>query len=371
MNAFKQLFLANLREFVRDRMSLFFTLAFPIMFILLFGVIFAGDNKINATVGLAVADQGPVGLELAKTLESLPKQQPVEDNLLSGLKFERGAQADLEARLKTGDLDAVIIIPAGASVAASDQPAAVELLIDQSSQVLGPLLRGVVGGVVEQTDRAITNSQPALTLAVRPVLSENLRQIDLLIPGILCMSIMNLGLFGTAQPMIAMRTQGVLKRLGATPLPRATVLAAYVALRLVIACLQTALTIGIGVLVFDVAVVGSWLAFAAWTLLGTLTFIAIGFFIAAIAKTEESGTALTNLLNFPMLFLSGVFFSVNASFLQPIVKAIPLTYFVDALRQTMINAPPVNPLWVDGAVLAAWLVVMTALSVRFFRWDAR
>jgi ABC-2 type transport system permease protein len=140
------------------------------------------------------------------------------------------------------------------------------------------------------------------------------------------MSIMNLGLFATAQPLIALRTQGVLKRLGATPLPPSTLLAAYVALRLTTALVQTTLIVGIGVVAFDVAMLGNWLMLAGWVMLGALTFIAIGFFVAAIARTEESGTAFINLVNLPMLVLSGVFFPVSSlpDFLRPLVRAMPL-----------------------------------------------
>ncbi len=123
------------------------------------------------------------------------------------------------------------------------------------------------------------------------------------------MSIMNLGLFATAQPLIALRTQGVLKRLGATPLPRSTLLAAYVALRVTTAGLQAALIVSSGVLLFDVAMSGSWLAFAGWVLLGTLTFIAIGFFVAATARTEKSGTIFDEPDQLPNAHLVGCLFS--------------------------------------------------------------
>jgi ABC-2 type transport system permease protein len=255
----------------------------------------------------------------------------------------------------------------------SGAQSSIELLVDQSQQSTAPFLQGLIGGIVDQVDRTITGSPPVLQLEVTPVLSENLDAIDFLVPGILAMSIMNLGLFATAQPLISLRTQGVLKRLGATPLPRSTLLAAYIAWRLTIAVLQTALIVGIGVVLFDVAMVGNWLAFSGWVLLGTLAFIAIGFFVAAIARTEESGIALVNLINFPMLFLSGVFFPVESlpGFLAPVVRALPLTYVADALRQTMLDAPPVNPQWINLTVQLAWLVAMAALAIRFFRWEPR
>ncbi|HYF65084.1 MAG TPA: ABC transporter permease [Herpetosiphonaceae bacterium] len=377
MKMFKELFLANWREFARDRTALFFTIAFPILFIVLFGLIFRTPGKFDEKVGIALEDQGPVGQQIAAMLEALPAGQPgqsADDNPFSKLTFERGAQADLNARLLRGDIQALVVIPAGTSAAgAGGQTAAVQLQVDQSSQVFAPFMRGVLDEIVKRADPVASKVTPALRLEVKPVLADGLKAIDYLIPGILAMSIMQLGLFATAQPMIALRTQGVLKRLGATPLPRTTLLMAYIALRLLIAMIQTAIIVVIGTLLFDVSMVGNWLALFGWLMLSTLMFIAIGFFIAAVAKTEESGNAITNLVNFPMLFLSGVFFQVNGmpAYLQPIIKALPLTYTVDALKQTMIGAPPVNGQLVNLGVQLAWLAAMTLLAVRFFRWDAR
>lgn len=377
MNTLKELYLANWREFARDRTALFFTIAFPILFILLFGMLFRNPGKFDDTVGIVLEDQGPIGQQIAGVLESLPKGQPGQsdkDNPFAKMKFERGSQVDLAAKLQQGDINALVVIPAGTSAAAAQgQQTSIQLQVDQSSQVFAPFIRGVVESVVKQIDPVASKVQPALIVEVKPVLSDSLKAIDYLIPGILAMSIMQLGLFATAQPLISLRTQGVLKRLGATPLPRSTLLIAYVGLRLTIALIQTAIIVAAGILVFDVAMVGNWLALVGWLLLGTLMFIAIGFFIAAISKTEESGTAITNLVNFPMLFLTGIFFPVSGlpSLIQPVIKALPLTYTVDALKQTMIGAPPINSNMVNLVVQVGWLGVMTALAIRFFKWDTR
>ena len=96
MKAFKELYLANLREFSRDRTALFFTIAFPILFMLMFGVIFSRPNRIYARVGIAVEDQGTVAQQMATMLEGLPLVQPVEeegDNPFSELAIERGSRA--------------------------------------------------------------------------------------------------------------------------------------------------------------------------------------------------------------------------------------------------------------------------------------
>ncbi len=187
------------------------------------------------------------------------------------------------------------------------------------------------------------------------------------------MSIMQLGLFATAQPLVALRVQGVLKRLSATPLSPLTLLASYVCFRLTIALFQTAVCVLIGRYAFAVAMVGSWWVFSGWIFLGTLMFLSIGFFMAAISKNEESAIAIGNIVNLPMILLSGTFFPVNhlSRVFDYILPLVPLNYLSDALRVTMVDAIPLHSAALDATVLIAWIVIMTALAVRFFSWDTR
>ncbi len=142
-------------------------------------------------------------------------------------------------------------------------------------------------------------------------------------------------------------------------------------MRLLIAVMQSVLIVGLGVALFGVAIVGSLLLAAAFVVLGAVTFIAVGYVIASFARTEEAANGLTSVVQFPMMFLSGIFFPIALmpDFLQPVAALIPLTYLADALRQTMVGGVPYAPLWVDGLVLAVWLVVSFAISARYFRWE--
>jgi ABC-2 type transport system permease protein len=102
-----------------------------------------------------------------------------------------------------------------------------------------------------------------------------------------------------------------------------------------------------------------------------VTFTAIGYVIASYAKTEESANALTSIVQFPLMFLSGIFFPIDfmPEFLRPIAAVLPLTYLGDALRQVMVGGTPYVPLAVGVAILAGWLVASFAISARFFRWQ--
>ncbi|MBA2489881.1 MAG: ABC transporter permease, partial [Chloroflexi bacterium] len=87
--------------------------------------------------------------------------------------------------------------------------------------------------------------------------------------------------------------------------------------------------------------------------------------------TEESANALTSIVQFPLMFLSGIFFPIEfmPDFLRPVATLLPLTYLGDALRQVMVGGAPFAPLAVDALVLGGWLVGSFLISARFFRWQ--
>ena len=95
--------------------------------------------------------------------------------------------------------------------------------------------------------------------------------------------------------------------------------------------------------------------------------------MAAVSKNEESCIAMGNIINLPMILLSGVFFPVNhlSKVFDFIIPLVPLNYLGDALRQTMVEAPPIHTALTNGLVLGAWVLVMTGLAVRFFSWESR
>jgi ABC-2 type transport system permease protein len=209
-----------------------------------------------------------------------------------------------------------------------------------------------------------------LTLTEESILSQNLRFIDFFVPGILAMSIMMTGFFGVI-PLVEWREKKVLKRLGVTPLRRSTVVLSQVAFRLVLTVLQAIILLGVAYFAFDVQVIGNWLMLLGLLLLGTLSFVSIGYLVASRARTVEGAMPIINIITFPMMFLSGIFFPVEImpDFMRPVVAAFPLTYLGDAFRQIMVGAPPLHPLIIDVAVLGGWLIVCMALAIRFFRWE--
>lgn len=360
MKPFIKLLLANFREFVRERPALFWTFAFPILFILLFGAIFSEEEAPRFSLGLVVEDTSAVARGLAEGLGQVPAFAP----------YQGTRQDELQA-LKDGKRRAVIVIGEGfGETVAQGKAGDIEVYYDPSQTMVIQVMLPILRKAVAEFERTVTRTPILVNLTEKSIQARNLRYIDFFVPGILAMALMQLGIFA-AVPLVVQRQNRILKRLGATPLPRSTVVATSVFFRLVISMVQAFLIIAVGWLVFRVQMQGNWLYLIGMILLGATTFIAMGYVIAAVVRTEETAMPLLMVIQFPMMFLGGVFFPVEVmpDFLRPIVQAIPLTYLGDSLRQIMVASAALHSQVVNLSVLAGWLVGCLALAIRFFRWE--
>jgi ABC-2 type transport system permease protein len=265
---------------------------------------------------------------------------------------------------------------AGASPGASagqgghDALASLILYIDPSQSTTSATIQQIVGQVVAGVNQAITRAPTIVGVDAQPLQRQDIGSVAYIVPSILAMALMQLGLFG-AIPLVEQREKLIFKRLSSTPLARPTLVGSNVLVRLMIAVVQAVLIVGIGAVLFNVAIVGSLAMMAFLVILGALTFIAIGYVVASFARTEETAGATTSVLQFPLMFLSGIFFpfALMPPFMKFIGALLPLTYLGDALRQVMVNGTAFVPLPVDIVVLTGWLVVCLGIAARFFRWQ--
>jgi ABC-2 type transport system permease protein len=363
MTALLALTVANIKSYVRDRAAVFWTLAFPLIFIFLFGFIFQEGGQSRLTLGWVDEDGSPAATQLR---EAFAAQE--------GTDVVVAPKDDALSQMREGNVDGVILVPAGygqaiaAAGGGASGPAPVVVYSDPSrSNLVAAVYQSVqaVLGAVNLGDRP-----PLVVPQPETLQTENLNFISYFVPSILGLSIMQIGIFA-AIPLVADREKLILKRLAATPLRRWQLVGSNVLMRLLIALTQTVIIIGVGVVAFGVQITGSLLLTAFFIALGAMAFLALGYVIASFAKTEDSANGMTSVIQFPMMFLSGTFFPLDdmPAFLQGIARIIPLTYLSDALRQVMVGGAAFAPLWVCALVLAGWLVICFGIASRTFRWQ--
>ena len=362
MNALLPLFRANYREFVRDRTALFWTIAFPILFIGIFGIVLGrGDDGASYEVGLVVEDQSPQAATLREVLAGF-----------EALELTEGERESEIGMLAEGERRAVVVVPRGFGPSINrDAPLPLQVHYDPSQQTTQQVVVPVLLRAFEVADRALTQTRPVVTAEFQTLQSERLQVIDFIMPGLIAMSVMNGGVFG-AIAMVSLRERRVLRRLSATPLPAWALVGADVAFRMVVVLLQTILLVFLAVLIGGVSVkVENLPALAGVAVLGGLAFVAIGFFLGAFAKTEQGFFPIAQVITFPMLFLSGIFFPLDTmpDWIRPLVSAMPLTYLGDAMRQLMVGGAPVHSMTLNLGVLAVFLIVFFGLAVRLFKYE--
>jgi ABC-2 type transport system permease protein len=365
MDALLQLTLANIRSFVRDRSALFWTLAFPLIFILMFGAIFTGGGTQTREFGWVDQDASAESAQLRGAFESIDSVELVE-----------ASQEDALAQMRSGDVRAVIVVPAGygeavrALAGSPGAPTRVVVYTDPTQSSAAGDTMQVVAGVLDGVSLAISGRGPAVVPDVQAIQTQDLNFVSYLVPSILGMALMQLGVF-SAIPLVADREKLILKRLNATPLRRWQLVGSNVVMRLLIGIVQTLIIVGVGATLFGVEIAGNLLLVGALVVLGTLAFIALGYVIASFAGTEDAANGMTSVVQFPLMFLSGTFFPIDAmpDFLRAVARVLPLTYLSDALRQTMVGGAAFAPLWLCFAVLAGFLAICFAISARFFRWQ--
>ena len=362
MKALRALTIANIRGYTRDRQAMFWTLAFPLLFVALFGLIFSGgDSKI--TVAWVDQDGTPAAAQLRTAFAAAPNVKLVDSTL----------DAAQEA-MKNSDNAGIIVVPQGyaqalaGAVTNPSAPASITYYVAPRQTSATGTMTSYVSGTL-----AIVNlgGRPvAITSTPTTIQTTRLNAVSYLVPSILGMALMQTGIFA-AIPLVADRQKLILKRLAATPLKRWQLIGSNVLMRLLIALIQFALIVGVGVAWFKITIVGSLIGIALLAVLGSLAFTSLGYVIASLAKTEDAANGMTSAVQFPMMFLSGTFFpiAVMPDALQTVARFLPLTYLSDALRQVMVGGAAYAPLTTCIAILIVWTVVCFGFAARRFQWQ--
>jgi ABC-2 type transport system permease protein len=345
-----QLTLARLRELLREPEAVFWVYGFPILMTLALGIAFRNQPVEQIVVDVV---SGPTAEAAA---DSLGKSETPERFKTQVLAEEEAAQ-----RLRTGRTDLVVI----ANAAAPDGKPSYEYRFDPT-RPQSVLARSAVD---DQLQRAGGREDVAVVKLV-PVDAPGSRYIDFLIPGLLGMSLMGGGLWGVGFVTVDMRRRNLLKRFLATPMKKSHFLAGLMVSRMLFMVPEVIVLLVFARYAFGVAIHGSLVAVVFLILLGAVMFSGIGLLVASRAQTIEAVSGLMNLVMVPMWIFSGIFFSSERfpEAIQPLIRLLPLTPLIDALRAVMLEGAPIATQAGRITIMAVWGAVSFALALRWFRW---
>lgn len=354
MKPFLAMVKANLKMTVRNRQALFWNLAFPIIFILIFGAVFDNDNGVSFDIGVV----GPDSAYKTAVITAL------EDS--GAFDVHQGTQDEEMDALKDSDRAYVLVF---GEQAAGTSTAPVNIYYDESQ---GPnALTGL--NVITQILNGVAGQESAVQITTQPVESLDITYIDFFVPGIIAMSLMNSGVIGLSTAFVTYREKGILRRIKVTPFSLPQFISARMLTMMIIAVAQSLILIFTGKAIYGLTIRGNPLLIFVTILIGSLAFLSIGFAISSFARNTESAASYANLVTFPMLFLAGTFFPIDSLpvWLQGVTRILPLRYLIDALREPIMMGHGINETWPDLLVLLAVAAVFMTIAVKTFRWDAR
>ena len=191
-----------------------------------------------------------------------------------------------------------------------------------------------------------------------------------LVPGLIGLNLMTMGLFAVGMVTVSYREKGKFRRLAVTPLPKWVFLMGQILQRVTVVLLQTALLLVAAYLGFQIQNRGSYLLLLGIVIFGTATFLAMGFALSSFAETVETYGAISNLVFFPMMLLSGVYFQIDGApaWLRKIVALLPLSPYLRVLRAVFNDGASLAGHGAGLAVLAGWAMLSFAVAVKRFRW---
>ena len=288
---------------------------------------------------------------------------------VENVHLREGSRDEALSALEKGDRSAVVVAPEGFGEQLGRGSASLLVYYDNSDPIQIGYVTATVEAVVDAYNTQVTGQAAAVRLEKQAVETESVSFIDFLTPGMVGLTIMWTNLF-VGFLMVSWREQGILRRLGVTPLRPGLLIGSQAVSFALISVVQVAVILLMGRFLFDVAINGNYLWLGVTVLLGVLCMLSLGYVIGSVLSTANSVSAAANLLAFPMMFLGRSYFPLDPpAALTPVVNAVPLTYLNDALREIVNRGGGFGELWLDWLVLGAWIAGGYLLAIRLFRWQ--
>lgn len=353
----------SIKRMLRDKTALFFVFLFPVIFLMVFGLIFKGNG--GGTFTVAVFNRSNTSyakdfVELAKTSKTL-KIKEVKD------------ESEAKQKLSRSEIDAYLVLPEAYGVLdANQKPSGVlEVRYSQSNEQTAQAVTAYMTAVVSAVNQQISPYAPPFSVKAE---GQNIKQVsrfDFTLGGLLGFSLMSLGIFGVINGFVGDKKTGAIARMRVTPFKAWQLIVGAALNRIVIGMMSIAIMLVVSAIIFGFRMHGNWPSFIIVALLGSLCMFGIGLSLGGWAKNEEQAAPLANLVTFPMMFLSGVFFPtyIMPQWLQNVSHYIPLTPIVDSFRQIITEGRTVFDLGPQLLIIGLWTLVSYVIAGKVFRWE--
>ena len=355
----------NTRRFFRDRLAIFFTILFPLIFLFVFGSLFSKNSNVNFKIAVINDSKSSFASQFVNQLK---KENAFKIN--SSIVTLNQA----EDVMNRNQLDAAIVLPSNFGVVnpQSKLPSGqVQVYYTENNIEAGQTLTSLLDGEFRQINTNLTHAPIPFTVVGKQTNTRSLSQFDYTFSGLLGFAIIGMGIFGPVNVFPELKKQGILRRLHTTPLRVWQYFVSTVISQIILGFISIIIMFIVAKLVFHLEVVGNIVELAAYIALGITMILGIGLALGGWAKNERQVAPLANIIVFPMMFLSGTFFPtyLMPQWLQNISNFLPLTPVINGIRLVATEGKSLVGIAPEIGMVLVWLIIIYAVAFRVFRWE--
>ncbi len=356
-------FVINLRRVFRDRLALFFMFLFPLIFLFVFGSLNKGNNSISLNVAVINRSDSSFARQFAKQLN---KSKVVKaDKTVTNF-------AEADQKMSRGEIDATIELPATFGDLKDGIPSGQAIVhYTQNNEQAAQTLTSVLQAQFQGINAKFVKTETPFTVTSKQTNEHSLSPFDYTFTGLLGFSILGAGIFGPMNVFPELKKMGILRRLHTTPLRVWQYFLSTMMGQAVTGLLSLAVMLVVALTVFDLKVVGNYFELTLFLAFGIIMVLGIGLALGGWAKNERQVAPLGNIIVFPMMFLTGVFFPrfLMPHWLQNVTTFMPLTPVVDGARMILTEGKNLIDLGPQLGVMAIWTLIIYIIAFRVFRWE--
>jgi ABC-2 type transport system permease protein len=356
---------SSTRRFFRDRIALFFTVIFPLIFLFVFGSLNSGSGNVSFNVAIINHSKSQFAADFVKQSQ---------DSKILKVHKEVTTLDVAKDKMSRSELDATIVLPENFGAIQNNQnypSGEAEVIYTQNNQSSASALTSVLNAQFKAINSSLVPSVTPFTVKGTQLNENSLSAFDYTFAGLLGFSLIGMGIFGPVNVFPELKKMGILRRLSTTPLRVWQYFLATAIGQAAIGIVSFATLFIVAILVFHYQVVGNWFELLSFLLLGMVTILGIGLALGGWAKNERQAAPLSNIIVFPLLFLSGTFFPryLMPEWLQNISAFLPLTPIIDGIRLISTEGKHFVDILPQIGLTGAWLVVIYIIAFRVFRWE--
>ncbi len=353
------------RRFFRDRLAQFFGILFPLIFLFVFGSLSKGGGSVKFNIAIINNSQTKFSNSLVHQLDSSSTFKV--DKSVTSLSIA-------EDKISKNQIDGIIVLPPDFGVIKLGQThpsGTAQLLYNHSSSGTGQTLTTVLQGSFNQINAKFVTVQQPFLVSGQELNHKSLTSFDYTFAGLLGFSIIGIGIFGPVNVFPELKKQGILRRLHTTPLRVWQYFLATMFSQAITGVISIAIQFLVAIEIFHLKVYGNYPEIIIFTILSIFMILGLGLAIGGWAKNERQAAPLSNIIVFPMLFLSGTFFPrfLMPHWLQTITSFLPLTPVIDGLRLLTTEGKDLFQIGPQLGLIAVWFVIIYAVAFRVFKWE--